>query len=535
MSGAGLALLLHDDKHFRVSRSHPYPSFRVDGSATPDTTAAAAATAAAVTAATDAGGEENGAGAKGGKDGGDRRESGTEVLIGIEAIGLNPIDWKCNAYGFGVYHYPWLAGREASGVVLAVSPHDRSDAAPRSIGERSNDTDGDDRDDDDGGNTAHSGLRIGDRVTVTSTNYRDNRTSTFQERVMALAENCIRLPAHVSTAEGASLGVAFVAAHACLSGGMGLDLDPPPRRTQAASSAASGASEGGEKEWILIWGGATVTGYIAAQLAKHAGLGVVAVSSVRNFAALRGIGVDVTLDRGNADEVVRVARDLKVRYVLDCVGDKTGLHGIRALSADDSHLEEPYDRRSTPQHVFVPLVQAPKLRALSSLTAEQRAASASSSAQIDDEGKPLPPVYDDARIRIGECVVKRFHESPLSYGAKVVALAERLLAAGIVRPSPVRHVGGGFEGLQRAMDIMQRGEVSCEKLVVEVRDTPDHRIPVYPSAAKAVEGTEGNLRRYSLPTPEYTPAQALTARDRQDSLEQHLVALGHAISAVAVP
>ena len=78
------------------------------------------------------------------------RISPKEVLIRNKAIGLNPIDWKCVTYGFGVYSLPWVSGREAAGIIEEVGAEVQ-------------------------------GFRKGDRVWVTSTNYRDNRTSTFQE------------------------------------------------------------------------------------------------------------------------------------------------------------------------------------------------------------------------------------------------------------------------------------------------------------------------------------------------------------------
>lgn len=73
-----------------------------------------------------------------------------ELLIRVRAIGLNPIDWKCVTYGFGVYSLPWVSGRECSGTVEEVG-------------------------------SSVQGFSRGDRVWVCSTNYRDNRTSAFQQ------------------------------------------------------------------------------------------------------------------------------------------------------------------------------------------------------------------------------------------------------------------------------------------------------------------------------------------------------------------
>jgi hypothetical protein len=74
----------------------------------------------------------------------------SEVLIRNVAIGLNPVDWKCVDYKFGIHDIPWVCGRESSGVIEAVGEHVTS-------------------------------FKKGDRILLASTNYRDIRTSTFQE------------------------------------------------------------------------------------------------------------------------------------------------------------------------------------------------------------------------------------------------------------------------------------------------------------------------------------------------------------------
>jgi NADPH:quinone reductase-like Zn-dependent oxidoreductase len=73
-----------------------------------------------------------------------------EVLVQTHSIGLNPVDWKCVAFGFGIHSLPWVSGRECSGTVVDIGP-------------------------------GVSNFKIGDRVLAVSTDYRDNRTSTFQE------------------------------------------------------------------------------------------------------------------------------------------------------------------------------------------------------------------------------------------------------------------------------------------------------------------------------------------------------------------
>ena len=43
-----------------------------------------------------------------------------EVLIGNNAVGLNPVDWKSVSYNFGIPAFPWILGRDIAGTVVQV-------------------------------------------------------------------------------------------------------------------------------------------------------------------------------------------------------------------------------------------------------------------------------------------------------------------------------------------------------------------------------------------------------------------------------
>ena len=73
-----------------------------------------------------------------------------ELLIRNHYVGLNPIDWKCVTYGFGIHALPWVSGRECAGIIQEIGVEVK-------------------------------GWQVGERVWVCSTNYRDVRTSSFQE------------------------------------------------------------------------------------------------------------------------------------------------------------------------------------------------------------------------------------------------------------------------------------------------------------------------------------------------------------------
>src|ERR1700733_8404295 len=82
-----------------------------------------------------------------------------DVLVRIEAIGLNPIDWKSVDFGFAIPTLPAVNGRDLAGVIVDVGP-------------------------------AVKRLKKGDRVFGPSTQYRDYRTSAFQSYAVTL-DHCI--------------------------------------------------------------------------------------------------------------------------------------------------------------------------------------------------------------------------------------------------------------------------------------------------------------------------------------------------------
>ena len=43
-----------------------------------------------------------------------------ELLIKNESIGLNPVDWKIQAYGILVENFPYISGSDGAGVIEAV-------------------------------------------------------------------------------------------------------------------------------------------------------------------------------------------------------------------------------------------------------------------------------------------------------------------------------------------------------------------------------------------------------------------------------
>lgn len=299
---------------------------------------------------------------------------------------LNEVDWKSNVYGFAIYSYPWINGRECAGRVVEI-----------------------------GSEVDNERLKLGDRVFVASSNYRDIRTSSFQERCVALPENCGRIPDFMSYEEAAGLGVALIAGAAALYDCLGV-----PRSGSIASTAGK-PHEGG---WLLIWASASSAGIIATQLAKHAGLRVIGVCSKNNFEYTKSRGVDIALDREDPERVVQVARARGIKFAIDCVGSETAAHAARALQ----------DRG-----ILVPLVKAPQ---------------------------EMP-----RGVISKEILIKKFHEDPV-YAEGLIRFSESLLLDRALSGPRIRIVGAGLAGIPAGLGLLQKNQISGEKVVVRMRDTP---------------------------------------------------------------
>lgn len=343
-------------------------------------------------------------------------EQPDEVLIRIEAIGLNPVDWKGPDFGFGLPTLPALCGRDYAGTIVKV------------------------------------GSRVtkwspGDKVFGPSTAYRDYRTSAFQQFAVA-SQHCLgSVPSEgdggngVSLEQCAALGVGAVAAALALGSALGISI-----RGFAPRTLAIGA-EGESPEWtklsgtdspisspqvnygeyILIWGGSTVTGFLTAQLAQIAGLQVIAVADkAKHEARLSSVGISHIVDRTNPDLAVQQIKEItqgQLRYAIDCVGKQSAEKAMLCLS----ELE---------RETF--------LVGLSGL-----------------------PEEGPRNVRLCDVPIKTFHtNSAVGYG--LMQLLEGLIQSGELVLPPVEVVDGGLEAVNGALDRMRTGDYPFGRLVVRL-------------------------------------------------------------------
>lgn len=253
-----------------------------------------------------------------------------EVLVQVQTVGLNPIDWKAPAFGWGLPSLPCTLGRDFVGTVVRNAD-------------------------------SYSSLKVGSVVGAISTDYRDYRKAAFQEYAVASQHNVYRIPEHYQNSQRnvASLGVAFVTAAiafgVCLGGtiegskgeivdllsiarGLSSEDLPEDVRDECANSRLSDNDRPKQGDWIVIWGAGSTVGFVLVQLAKLAGLKVIAVAdAIKSGSLLVDAGADVIVHRNNHEEAVRIIAGItkgkELRYGIDTVGKETSrlvqssLHG----------------------------------------------------------------------------------------------------------------------------------------------------------------------------------------------------------------
>ena len=171
------------------------------------------------------------------------------------------------------------------------------------------------------------------------------------------------------------------------------------------------------------------TGFTALQLAKLAGIRVIAVADVvRHGARLLDAGADVLVDRHDPSRAIEIIRSItkgKLRFALDTVGKETA-----------AHLQESLQRsKGRDQGHLVGLTGLPKTR--------------------------LPGV------KYHSVPIKLFHSVPV-IGEQAVDWLEQLLVTKTLQPPEVSIADGGLEGINGALDKLRNGSVSGKRLVVPI-------------------------------------------------------------------
>ncbi|KAF2871289.1 putative zinc-binding oxidoreductase ToxD [Massariosphaeria phaeospora] len=172
------------------------------------------------------------------------------VLVKVEAVALNPSDWKSLDY---LSTPGSTCGNDLAGTVMEVGA----------------------------GVTAQ--LKKGDHVAAFAhaCNSLEPEDGAFADYAVVKGDVAIKLPDSMSFEEGATLGVAVATIGLGLYQKLGLALPDQPTN---------------ELHWVFIHGGATAMGTFAVQMAKISGYKIISTSSPRNFDLVKSYGADIVFD-----------------------------------------------------------------------------------------------------------------------------------------------------------------------------------------------------------------------------------------------
>lgn len=254
-------------------------------------------------------------------------------------------------------------------------------------------------------NVAHTDLLS------TGTYYRDIRAGCFQDFVTVPAHTVLPIPKNLSFEEAACLGVAALTAAMTLWKWLEVPLSTTPSMNSS--------------EYILIWGGSTVTGQFAVQMAALSGLNVIAVTSTSTRALVESLGAKhvITRDGKSNEEIVEAVRAIggdKITRGLDLVGGTTAIHGLQALSREKPCL-------------FAPLAM-------------------------------MKPQEVAENVTVVNVEMKQFVlDESSSHYAKTL---NDLIARGRVRLPDLHILSGGLKAVEGGLERLKKGDMGGKKLVV---------------------------------------------------------------------
>jgi NADPH:quinone reductase len=201
-----------------------------------------------------------------------------EILVRMQAIGLNPVDYKLLKNGNPAWHYPHIPGVDGAGIIEAVGE----------------------------GVTLTPGMAVMFHANLT-------RPGTFAEHTVTSAHSVTVLPPGFDPVLAAALPCAGLTAYQGVYRKLHL--------------------QAGQR--ILILGAAGGVGSFAVQLAHHLGATVIATASAHNHQFLKDLGADYTIDYHSEDIVARsheITAGRGVDAVFDLVGKDSATAALPAIA-----------------------------------------------------------------------------------------------------------------------------------------------------------------------------------------------------------
>ena len=249
---------------------------------------------------------------------------------------------------------------------------------------------------------------------VPGTYYRDRRAGCFQQYVTVPSHTVLPIPSNLSFDQASCLGVAALTASMTLWRWLEVPMAPQPSSNEA--------------EYLLLWGGSTVTGQFAIQIATRCGLKVIAVTSSKTQSLAQSLGAHavITRDGKTNEEIVAEIRSIagnNVTKAIDLVGTKTAEYCLQAFSTEKRGL-------------FAPLAMI--------------------------SSKSVVPEM----VSVETVEMKQFVNNPDS---RVYALElNRLVEEGHVKLPEITVIEGGLDVVVNGLERLKGGDMAGKKMVVKM-------------------------------------------------------------------
>ncbi|KAF4370331.1 hypothetical protein G4B88_013015 [Cannabis sativa] len=199
-----------------------------------------------------------------------------EVLVKVEALALNPVDWKIQTGMLRPIYprkFPHIPGTDVAGEIVEVGH-------------------------------GVTKFKVGDKVVVTLNHANGGGLAEF---IVASENLIVTRPPQVSAAEAASLPISGLTAHQALTQIAGINLDPGTAEVAVANILVTAASGG--------------VGHYAVQLAKlRQNTHVTATCGARNIEFVKSLGADEVLDYTTPEgSALQSPSGRKYDVVIQCV------------------------------------------------------------------------------------------------------------------------------------------------------------------------------------------------------------------------
>ncbi|WVF71762.1 hypothetical protein IAT40_006570 [Kwoniella sp. CBS 6097] len=383
-----------------------------------------------------------------------------QVLIETSYVALNPFDWQGVAFKYGIGEEAKVMGRDGAGVISDVGKE-------------------------------VTRFKLGDRVWFCA-NSSASGTGAFQEYSVHSASEIGHTPSYLTDEKAATLGTGLITAGVALFRTLGLSLDD-------LDQASKQQNRVDDAPWLLIWGGAGITGVYLIELARLLGYRVICSASPVNHEYVRSLGADVVLDRwSDPSELVksiRQATDDNVRIAIDNVGGTTAALCQQVLQGSSSWRKE------------------------NGLSAVDEDDTAGQLVPLAGSPKELPDSADSVRkvesLRISFSTT--FYNHP-EFSEALLDKFDKLLEAESLSPARIRLVPGGLSGIEKGLEDLRHGRVpGGYKLVARLSDTPDL---AHVGTKRSLTEVEDEPEKEESVKAKGTPSKRLRAEESKERSEQ---------------